>query len=273
MKPRIVASTDAKLRTLLLTLLTLLISPSAVTSEAAASLNPPEPLLVFAAASLTEVLRQIGVDYTLAQGRAVRFSFAGSSMLARQIEAGARADVFLSADQEWMDYLDARALIERRSRVALLGNSLVLIAPVDRPVKLRIAAGFRLRQALGSSGRLAVADPANVPAGKYARAALSSLGVWNDLADRLVSAENVRTALLYVARGEAPLGIVYLTDARMEPKVRIVGEFPHSSHPPIVYPAALTSTAAGGAVEFLRYLQSEPAKARFRAAGFQVLAH
>jgi len=226
-----------------------------------------EPL-VYAAASLTEVLQQIGTDYARERGKTVKFSFGSTATLARQIEAGARADLFVSADQDWMDYVDQRGLIQRPSRLDLLGNRLVLVAPADSTLSLKIGRGMPIREALGAAGRLALADPASVPAGKYAKAALSSLGVWPEVEDRIVASENVRMALLFVARGEAPLGVVYATDARVEPKVRVVGEFPADSHPRIVYPAALTPGAGAGAASFLKYLSGAAARARFEAAGF-----
>ncbi len=224
--------------------------------------------LVYAAASLTEVLEQVGADYARERGGAVRFSFASTATLARQIEAGARADLFVSADQEWMDYLDRRGLVQRASRIDLLGNRLVIVAPTDSTVTLAIGRGMPIRAALGDRGRLALADPASVPAGKYAKAALSSLGAWPEVEGRVVAAENVRMALLFVARGEAPLGVVYATDARAEPKVRVVGEFPADAHPPIVYPAALARDARATAAAFLQYLTGPAARARFEAAGF-----
>ena len=229
-----------------------------------------EPL-VYAAASLTEVLQQVGADYARERGKTVRFSFGSTATLARQIEAGARAELFVSADQEWMDYVDQRGLIQRASRVDLLGNRLVLVAPADSRLSLTIGRGMPIKEALGATGRLALADPASVPAGKYARAALSSLGVWPAVGGRIVASENVRMALLFVARGEAPLGVVYATDARAEPKVRVVGEFPDGSHPRIVYPAALTRGAGADAAPFLKYLASAAARARFEAAGFSTL--
>jgi molybdate transport system substrate-binding protein len=191
-------------------------------------------------------------------------------VLARQIEASGGADIYMSADRDWMDYLDNKGLIAHDTRKDLLGNHLVLIAPSASNVPVRIAPHFDLLKALGG-GRLAVADPDSVPAGKYAKSALVSLGVWNTVADRLVQAENVRVALAYVARAEAPLGIVYTTDAMAEPKVRIAGEFPDSSHQPIVYPAALTRDASAGAKAFLDFLSSPDAASVFTKAGFVVL--
>jgi molybdate transport system substrate-binding protein len=230
-----------------------------------------EPL-VYAAASLTETLQQVATDYARERGRTVRLSFGSSATLARQIESGARADLFVSADQDWMDYLDQRGLVRKASRVDLLGNRLVLVAPADSRLVLKIGRGMPIRRALGATGRLAVADPASVPAGRYAKAALASLGAWGEVEGRIVAAENVRMALRFVARGEAPLGVVYATDARAEPKVRVVGEFPAASHPPIVYPAALTKGARPASAPFLQYLSGASARARFEAAGFTILA-
>jgi molybdate transport system substrate-binding protein len=242
---------------------------------AAALLAPParaeQPeLLVFAASSLTNALEEIGPLYTKETGQPVKFSFAASSALARQLEAGARADAFLSADLEWMDYAANRGRIDRTTRHDLLGNRLVLIAPASSDAQLTIAPGFALASALGS-GRLATGDPDYVPVGRYARSALTTLGVWNDVADRLVRADNVRTALAYVARGEAPLGIVYETDARVEPGVRVVGVFPEESHLPITYPVAVTTGARAGAARFVTYLSSDAASAVFVKLGFKVL--
>jgi molybdate transport system substrate-binding protein len=225
-------------------------------------------LLVFAAASLTNVLEQLGPIYTKETGQAVKFSFAASSALARQLEAGARADVFLPADLAWMDYVQARGLIDRSTRRDLLGNRLVLIAPASSTTQLEIAKGFPLVQALGERGRLATGDPDYVPVGKYARQALTSLGVWTDVADRLVRADNVRTALAFVARGEAPLGIVYTTDAKIEPKVRVVGAFPEDSHLPITYPVAVAHGARHGATRFVAFLSGDAAGQTFREFGF-----
>ena len=232
----------------------------------------PPTLTVFAAASLTNALQDIGKAYTAKSGQPVKFSFASSSVVARQLEAGARADLFLSADTEWMDYVQARGLIDNDSRRNLLRGHLALIAPADSPVALHIAPGFRLAAALGPRGRLATGDPDYVPAGRYARSALTSLGVWADVADRLVRAENVRVALAYVARHEVPLGIVYETDARVEKGVRIVEIFPEGSHPPIVYPAAVTRKAGAGARDFNAFLRAPEGEAIFRRYGFTPLS-
>jgi molybdate transport system substrate-binding protein len=224
-------------------------------------------LLVFAAASLTSVLDEIGTAYTQQTRQQVKFSYAASSALARQLEAGARADVFFSADLEWMDYVQARGLIDRSTRRNVLGNRLALVAPADSKVELKIAPGFKLAETLGK-GRLATGDPESVPVGKYARAALTSLGVWNDVADRLVRADNVRSALAFIARGETPLGIVYETDAKVEKRVRVVALFPTDSHPPIVYPVAVTTEAHPAALAFVEFLQSSAAQESFKKYGF-----
>lgn len=235
-------------------------------SWAAAQTQQAE-ILVFAAASLTNALQDIGAAYEKTTAVRVRLSFDASSSLARQIEAGAPADLFLSADTEWMDYLESRHLIQTATRRNLVGNQLVLIAPAGSQIKLTIAPHFPLATALGD-GRLATADPDSVPAGRYARAALSTLGVWNDVVDRLARAENVRAALKYVARGEAPLGIVYSSDALVEKNVRVVDTFPASTHEPIVYPVALTTSARGDAAGFLAYLLSSQGRAVFAKYGF-----
>jgi molybdate transport system substrate-binding protein len=229
---------------------------------------PRQELLVFAAASLTNVLDEIGSSYAQQTGQPVKFSYAASSALARQLEAGARADVFFSADLEWMDYVQSRNLIDRSTRRNVLGNRLALVAPIDSRIELRIAPGFALGTALGR-GRLATGDPDTVPVGKYARSALTSLGVWNEVADKLVRADNVRSALAFIARGETPLGIVYETDAKVEKRVRIVDFFPADSHPPIVYPVAVTTQARPVARQFIEFLQSAAAQEAFRKYGFQ----
>lgn len=225
-------------------------------------------LTVFAAASLTDVLQQVGTAYTAQTGQTLRFSFAASSVLARQIESGAPADVFVSADQDWMDYLQQRRLIRADTRSDVAGNALVLIAPADSRLALKVAPGFALAAALGPTGRLAMADPASVPAGRYAQQALTQLGVWASVQQRSVAADNVRTALNFVARGEAPLGIVYATDARSEPRVRVVATFAAASHDPIVYPAAALTSAGPQAAAFVQFLRNPAARAAFTAGGF-----
>lgn len=229
-------------------------------------------LTVYAAASLTDSLQTVTDEFTRSTGVRARIAFAASSALARQIEAGARADVFFSADQDWMNYLEDRGLIKPGTRVELLGNRLALVAPIDSDVSIELAPGVSLANALGRSGRLALGDPDSVPAGMYAKAALTSLGAWSDLESRLARAENVRVALMYVARGEAPLGIVYSTDARVEPRVKIVALFPEDAHPQITYPVAATKVARPEAARYLAYLRSDAAKRIFTEAGFAVSA-
>ena len=239
----------------------------AVLAPAAAGDRSPNELTVFAAASLTEALGAIGERYTRETGVRVRYSFAASSALAHQIESGAPADVLVSADVEWMNFLESKGLVDRGSRRDIAGNALVLIAPGTSDVRLEIAPGFGLAAALGR-GRLAIGNPAAVPAGRYARAALVSLGVWPEVESRLAPAESVRAALAWVSRGEAPLGIVYRTDARIDRGVRVVAVFPADAHPPIVYPAAALSGSRSRAPEFVAYLGSATARAIFSGHGF-----
>ena len=228
----------------------------------------PSAIVVFGAASLTNVLQDIGAEYTRKTGKEARFSFAASSVLARQIEAGTRADVFISADEQWMDYLQARKLIDPKTRYDVIKNRLVQIAPADSQIKLRIAPHFALAAALGT-GRLATGDPDSVPVGRYARAALMKLGVWDEVQGRIVPADDVRAALAFVARAETPLGIVYATDALLEKRVRIVDTFPQESHPPITYPVALVATAKPEARGFVAYLRSPAGRAVFAHYGFE----
>jgi molybdate transport system substrate-binding protein len=245
---------------------------------AAAGVLAPVPaaaqdVLVFAAASLKNALDDIGGLYQKASGHKVTVSYAASSVLAKQVENGAPADVFLSADLDWLDYLAGHQLIKPETRINLLGNRLVLIAPKAEATPVAIADGFPLAERLGASGRLAVGDPAHVPAGKYARAALEHLGVWASVADRLAPAASVREALALVSRGEAPLGIVYETDARVDPGVVIVGTFPEDSHPPVIYPGAIVATSDNpNAVTFLGFLRAPSAVSVFEHYGFTVLA-
>lgn len=241
-----------------------------VLRPASAAEQAREPLLVFAAVSLTDSLQKISDAYTQSTGVPVKLSFAASSALAKQIESGARVDVFVSADQEWMDHLENRGLIKGGSRSDLLGNRLVLIAPSDSSVAIELKPGAPIAAALGERGRLAVGDPDSVPAGKYAKGALGSLRLWTALEPRLARAENVRVALSYVARGEAPLGIVYVTDAMAESKVRLVDVFPESTHAPITYPIALTKAAGASAGDYVAFLRSDAASQVFKKAGFVV---
>jgi molybdate transport system substrate-binding protein len=236
---------------------------------AGAALAQPQAagVTVYAAASLKNALDEVDAAFTAKTQTLVRASYGASSALARQIEQGAPADVFISADADWMDYAAERHLIVAASRRDVLSNHLALIAPADSKVRLAIRKGMPLAAALGD-GRLAIAGP-EVPAGKYGRASLSALGVMDSVKDKLAPAENVRSALAFVARGETPLGIVYDTDAETEPKVRIVGLFPDATHAPIVYPAALIAAsqnaAAGG---YLGFLRGPEATAIFRKYGF-----
>jgi molybdate transport system substrate-binding protein len=229
-----------------------------------------QTLTVFAAASLTDSLQAVSDAYTAATGVPVRLSFAASSALAKQIESGARADLVMLADRDWMDYLQERNLIRPETRSDILGNRLVLIAPRNRSVSIDLARSSTLIEALGPSGRLALAADF-VPAGRYGKAALVSLGVWDRIEKRLALAENVRTALMYVARGETPLGIVYATDARIDNRVRVVAELPENLHDPITYPAALTRRASPAAAKYIEYLRSPAARTIFESAGFSVL--
>jgi molybdate transport system substrate-binding protein len=225
-------------------------------------------LLVFAAASLKEALDEHVGGFQADAGGQVVVSFAASNALAKQIEAGAPADVILSADIDWIDYLDQRKLLRPGTRVDLLRNRLVLIAPADSRTSLRIARGFGLVTALGG-GRLAMANPESVPAGKYGRDALRSLGVWADVEPHTARAENIRAALLLVARGEAPFGIVYATDALAEPKVRVVDTFPEDTHAAIVYPVAIVaSSRSPNAQRFVDSLASPAARAVWARHGF-----
>jgi molybdate transport system substrate-binding protein len=229
--------------------------------------------VVFAAASLKEALDAAAEAWARQGHPRPVISYAASSALARQVEQGAPADLFVSADEDWMDWLDTRRQLREGTRTRLLGNRLVLIAPAAGAVPtLRIVPGFPLAAALGEGGRLAVGDVAAVPAGRYAKAALESLGVWVSVASRLAQTENVRVALTLVARGEAPLGIVYATDARAEPRVRVVDTFPPAAHPAIVYPVAITAGARSARAQpFLDFLRSPAGLAVFESFGFPAL--
>jgi len=226
---------------------------------------------VLAAASLTDALGQIDADFEKATGNRVKAAFGGSSALAKQLEKGAPADLFLSADVPWMDYVAKANLIEPSSRANLLGNHLVLVGPASSTETVTIDDQFDLAAAL-KGGKLSVADTAAVPAGKYAKASLEKLGMWSKVEGSLAQGENVRAALALVERGEAPLGIVYQTDA-MVAKVKVIGTFPDDSHPPIIYPVALTVQGAksDAAKAYLDYLKSDAAKAVFEKAGFVIL--
>ena len=227
----------------------------------------PRPILVFGAASVTNVLDELAATYSKREGVEIKTSYAASSTLAKQLEAGAPADIFISADQDWMDYAARKAVIRPDSRFNLTANTLVLIAGVHNGAVIDLKPGVDLKIALAGQ-KLAMADPNSVPAGRYGKAALMALGGWDLVASSVAPADNVRTALTYVARGETPLGIVYGSDAKSEPRVRVVAIFPKNTHPPIVYPAALTVQARPAAEKFLRFLQSPEAQAAFLKAGF-----
>jgi molybdate transport system substrate-binding protein len=225
---------------------------------------------VFAAASLSDVLPVIEKQYEATGGGKVNLVFAASGTLARQIESSSGADIFISADNAWMDYLSKRGFIQDDTRKAVLGNRLVLVAPAAATANLTIAPHFPLLAALNGS-HLAIGDPDTVPAGVYARSALTTLGVWDGVVSHIAYAENVRVALEYVARGEATYGIVYETDAKAEPRVHVAGIFPENSHLPILYPFALTKDAKAGAAKFLDYSEGPQARAVYEKAGFSVL--
>jgi molybdate transport system substrate-binding protein len=226
---------------------------------------------VFAAASLKEAVDEQARQFEARTGDKVVVAYAASNALARQIEAGAPADVFISADLDWMDDLDRRRLLAPNTRVTLLRNTLVLIAPAASNVNLEVGPGFGLAAALGGE-RLAMANPDSVPAGKYGKNALETLGVWTSVERKLARTENVRAALALVARREAPLGIVYGTDAFAEKGVRVVDTFPASSHPPILYPAAVVATSQSTVARaMLDYLRSPSASAVWEKYGFGVV--
>jgi molybdate transport system substrate-binding protein len=226
---------------------------------------------IFAASSLKDALdEQVKVFLSTNQNVQIRLSYAGSNALAKQIESGAPAQLFISADEAWMDYLAKKNLVIDSTRRDLVKNELVLIAPVSSPVKLDVAPGFAIAAALGN-GRLSLANPDVVPAGKYAKAALTKLGVWGTVDQKIAGAENVRAALAFVARGETPLGIVYRTDAMAEPRVRVVAAFPGALHAPIVYPAAIvTGQDSPAARALLAALTNAKATAVWKKFGFDV---
>ena len=225
-------------------------------------------LLVFAAASLKEALDDAGAQFQKASGQKMVASYAASSLLAKQIENGAPADVFISADLDWMDYVEKHNLVKAGSRSNLLRNRLVLIAAANSQLQVKIEPEFALAKLLGG-GRLAMADPDNVPAGKYGKAALEKLGVWASVESKIARGDNVRTALNFVARGEAPLGIVYQTDAYAEKKVHILGQFPQETHPAIIYPVAVVASSKHpSASAFVAFLRSNGARAIFEKYGF-----
>src|ERR1700744_530760 len=228
-------------------------------------------LTVFAAASMKNALDDIDTAFTAKTGIKVSASYAASSTLAKQIEQGAPADIFLSADTDWMDYAVSKKTINEPTRVNLLGNSIVLIAPKDSKTdNVTIGQGFDLAK-LAGDGKIATGDVKSVPVGKYAQAALEKLGAWQAASSKFAMAESVRAALALVARGEAVLGIVYSTDAQVQPGGKIVGTFPADSHPPIIYPVAATTTAKPEAAEYLAFLRSSASKTILEKYGFTFL--
>ena len=230
-------------------------------------------VLVFAAASLKNALDNVNAAWKAETGKEATVSYAASSALAKQIEEGAPADIFISADLDWMKYLSDKNLTKKDSELKLLGNEIVLVAPKGSTAQATIAPNFDLAGLVGD-GKLAMANVKSVPAGKYGKAALEKLGVWATVESKVAQAENVRAALMLVSTGEADLGIVYTTDASSDPAVKVIGTFPEGSHPPIVYPVAeLTGSKSPDASEFLKYLQSAKAKELFEAQGFTYLAH
>jgi molybdate transport system substrate-binding protein len=248
--------------------LAFIISFGAIHAPAAAQ---DKALTVFAAASMKNALDEINAAYATKSGGKITVSYGPSSGLARQIEQGAPADVFISADTDWMDYATAKKSINESTRVNLLGNSIALIAPKDSGIAdVNIGPGFDLAK-LAGDGKIATGDVKSVPVGKYAKAALEKLGSWQAAEPKFAMADNVRAALTLVARGEAPLGIVYSTDARIEPGVKIVGTFPAGSHPAIIYPVAATATAKPEALDYLVFLRSTVAKSILEKYGFKFL--
>jgi molybdate transport system substrate-binding protein len=235
------------------------------------ALAQDKSLTVFAAASMKNALDDIDAAYTAKTGVRISASYAASSALAKQIEQGAPADIFVSADTDWMDYAIAKKNINEPTRVNLLGNSIVLIAPKDSKIdSVTIGQGFDLAK-LAGDGKIATGDVKAVPVGKYAKAALEKLGAWSAAEPKFAMAESVRAALTLVARGEAVLGIVYSTDAKVEPGVKVVGTFPADSHPPIIYPVAATTTAKAEATDYLAFLRSSAAKTILEKYGFTFL--
>ena len=248
-----------------------LVLPIAARAADAHAGTPAGPL-VFAAASLREVLQEVAADWAARGGAPVRFAFAGTQALARQLDQGAPAELFLSADERWMAWARERGLVRPDSIVPLLGNRLALVAPAGPAPGLRLAPGLDLGGVLGATGRLAIAEVSSVPAGRYGKHALESLGAWEGVRTRLAMTENVRAALALAARGEVPLAVVYESDARREPRVRVVGVFPEGSHPPIRYPMALAGSAPSAqARAFHAHLRTAAAARIFAAHGFIVL--
>jgi molybdate transport system substrate-binding protein len=240
--------------------------------QEAGAQTAPSKLLVFAAASMQTALDAIAPAFQQQSGTTTAISYGSSGILAKQIERGAPADVFISADVKWMDYLKQKKLIEPGTRRDLLGNQLVLVEPADAKAELKIAPGFNLAAAAGD-GKIAVCTVESCPAGIYAKEALRKLGVWDAVEPKLAQAANVRDALNLVARGEASFGIVYATDARAEPKVKLVDVFPDASHSPIIYPVAVVAGSKNpAAMAFVAFLSSQGAVKILTAQGFTILS-
>ena len=243
---------------------------AAIAFHSAAKAADAEQTLVFAASSLTDALNEVGEAYAKTGKPKLVFSYAASSALAKQIENGAPANIFISADEEWMNYVAERKLIVEKSRASFLGNTLVLVTPADKPIKTEIKNGFPLAKLL-NGGKLAMGDPDSVPVGKYGKAALESLGVWKDVEPSVVRAENVRAALLFVERGEAAAGIVYATDAVVAKNVTVAAAFPQTSYPPVSYPIAVTAAHDTPAAQAFRNFVTGPqAKTIFAKYGFKL---
>ncbi len=240
-------------------------------SSPASWADGPEKLTVYAAASTTNAMTEVAKLYEKKTGTQVALSFASSSTLAKQIEMGAPAQVYLSANPEWMDYLEQKGLIEPGGRADVLGNRIALIAPADSAIEeVKIEKGFDLAKILGD-GYLAMGDPDHVPAGMYGKAALQGLGAWEAVEKKVARAKDVRAALALVERGESPLGLVYTTDAAISEKVKVVGLFPEDSHPPIVYPVAIVKGAdLKASMPFIDFLKTPEASALFTKYGFIV---
>jgi molybdate transport system substrate-binding protein len=230
-----------------------------------------QELTVFAAASLTDAMKDVSAQWAAAGHQPLRMSFSSSSTLARQIEQGAPVNVFASADEKWMNYLVDKNLIAKETRKDLLGNDLVLVVPADKPQHVTIGPSFNLPALLGPTGRLAVGDPAHVPVGIYAEQALKKLGFWDSVSSRLARTDDVRSGLLLVERGEAPAGIVYGTDAAVSTAVMVAGIFPADSHDPISYPFAVTKSGdTTEARALLAFLAGPEARSTFARRGFKV---
>jgi molybdate transport system substrate-binding protein len=258
-------------RNLVLGLTAALVGLAMIFAAPSPPLGAQEKLTIFAAASLKNALDDVNAAWQADGGEPATISYAASSTLAKQIEQGGPADIFISADLDWMKYLSDKSLTKKDTEVQLLGNRIVLIGPKDSTVSVKIAPGFPLAELLGD-GKLAMADVKSVPAGKYGKAALEALGVWASVEGKVAQSENVRAALKLVSSGEAPLGIVYQTDAAADPNVKVLDMFPENTHPPIVYPAAVIASSRNpGAGKFVKYLQSAKAKALFEKQGFTIL--